>query len=449
MVAMPLYFQERQLGFALFEVGPRLGWVYGDLQEQLSSALHSALLIEREHRALAALEQAHGELEQRVALRTAELAIANEALARLAEEQAALRRVATLVARQSSPEEVLRAVAEEVAELLGTDGVGIFRFEPDGTATQVARSDTPWEPVPLGTRFPLEGESVVASVLRTGKTARLDDWANASGRVAERARSLGIRCSVATPIVVAGRLWGTMVAVTAQVEPLPADTESRFTEFTELVATAISNAQVRTELAASRARLAAAADDERRRVVRDLHDGAQQRLVHTVITIKLARRALDSGDDARPLLAEALAQAEEANVELRELVHGILPAVLASGGLRAVVEALASRTPVPIDTAVSVGRFPAAIEATAYFVVAEALTNVAKHARAKRAQVSAHVEEGGLRVEVRDDGVGGARSDGSGLVGLGDRIAALDGRFQVESPAGGGTLVTAYIPLPE
>jgi DNA-binding LacI/PurR family transcriptional regulator/signal transduction histidine kinase len=449
MVAMPLYFQERQLGFALFEVGPRLGWVYGDLQEQLSSALHSALLIEREHRALAALKQAHGELEQRVALRTAELATANEALARLAEEQAALRRVATLVARQSSPEEVLRAVAEEVAELLGTDGVGIFRFEPDGTATQVAQSDTPWEPVPLGTRFPLEGESVVASVLRTGKTARLDDGANASGRVAERARSLGIRCSVATPIVVAGRLWGTMVAVTAQIEPLPADTESRLTEFTQLVATAISNAQVRTELAASRARLAAAADDERRRVVRDLHDGAQQRLVHAVITMKLARRALDSGDDARPLLAEALAQAEEANVELRELVHGILPAVLASGGLRAVVEALASRTPVAIDTAVSVGRFPAAIEATAYFVVAEALTNVAKHARAKRAQVSAHVEEGGLRVEVRDDGVGGARSDGSGLVGLGDRIAALDGRFQVESPAGGGTLVTAYIPLPE
>jgi signal transduction histidine kinase len=286
-------------------------------------------------------------------------------------------------------------------------------------------------------------------VLRTGKTARLDDGANASGRVAERARSLGIRCSVATPIVVAGRLWGTMVAVTAHVEPLPADTESRLTEFTQLVATAISNAQVRTELAASRARLAAAADDERRRVVRDLHDGAQQRLVHAVITMKLARRALDSGDDARPLLAEALAQAEEANVELRELVHGILPAVLASGGLRAVVEALASRTRVPIDTAVCVGRFPAAIEATAYFVVAEALTNVAKHARAKRAQVSAHVEEGGLRVEVRDDGVGGARSDGSGLVGLGDRIAALDGRFQVESPAGGGTLVTAYIPLPE
>jgi signal transduction histidine kinase len=153
--------------------------------------------------------------------------------------------------------------------------------------------------------------------------------------------------------------------------------------------------------------------------------------------------------NAGPLLAEALAQVERANIELRELAHGILPAVLARGGLRAGVEALASRTPVPVDIGVSVGRLPTAVEATAYFVVAEALTNVEKHSRAERAQVIARVEEGELRIQVRDDGVGGARPDDSGLVGLGDRIAALDGRFQVESPAGGGTLVTAHIPLPD
>jgi signal transduction histidine kinase len=226
------------------------------------------------------------------------------------------------------------------------------------------------------------------------------------------------------------------------------DTESRIAAFTELVATAISNTEAREELAASRARIVAAADDERRRVVRDLHDGAQQRLVHTIITLKLARRAFQNEDaDALALLTEALDHAEQATAELRELAHGILPAVLTGGGLRAGVDALASRMPVPVQTDVSVGRLAAAVEATAYFVVAETLTNIAKHARAQRAAVTAHVEDGTLRVQVRDDGIGGARPDGSGLVGLADRLAVLDGRLRVESPADGGALVTADIPL--
>jgi signal transduction histidine kinase len=192
----------------------------------------------------------------------------------------------------------------------------------------------------------------------------------------------------------------------------------------------------------------AVTDDERRRVVRDLHDGAQQRLVHTIITLKLARRALQNEQENVPaLLTEALDHAERTNVELRELAHGILPSVLTCGGLRRGVEALASRMPVPVELGVSVGRLPAAAEATAYFVVAEALTNVAKHSRARRAEVTARVERGALRVCVRDDGVGGARPDGSGLVGLGDRLAALDGRLRVESPPSGGTLVAADIPL--
>jgi signal transduction histidine kinase len=202
-------------------------------------------------------------------------------------------------------------------------------------------------------------------------------------------------------------------------------------------------------LAASRARIVAATDEERRRVVRDLHDGAQQRLVHTVLTLKLARQALQNEEkDAPALLTEALHHAERATAELRELAHGILPAVLTQGGLRAGVDALASRVPVPVENGVSVGRLPAAVEATAYFVVAEALTNVAKHARAGRAAVTARVEDGTLRVQVRDDGVGGARPDGSGLLGLADRLAALNGQLRVESPADGGTLVAADIPLP-
>jgi signal transduction histidine kinase len=193
----------------------------------------------------------------------------------------------------------------------------------------------------------------------------------------------------------------------------------------------------------------AATDDERRRVVRDLHDGAQQRVVHTILTLKLAREALERGDDAGPeLVLEALDNAQRANVELRELAHGILPTVLSGGGLTEGVASLASRTPVPVDVDVSVGRLPAAVEATAYFVVAEALTNVAKHAHAAHAHVTARLEDGTLAVQVRDDGIGGARPDGSGLLGLADRVAALEGRLQVETPAEGGTLVAATIPLP-
>jgi signal transduction histidine kinase len=202
------------------------------------------------------------------------------------------------------------------------------------------------------------------------------------------------------------------------------------------------------ELVASRARVVAAADDERRRVVRDLHDGAQQRLVQTILTLKHADQSLQPGQEsASRLVAEALDSAEHAQAELRELAHGILPPVLTLGGLRAGLNALASRTPVPTRTDVSVGRLPTAIEATAYFVVAEALTNVAKHAHAGRAEATARIQDGTLVVEVRDDGIGGARPDGHGLKGLADRLAAVDGRLRIDSPPDGGTLLVATIPL--
>jgi signal transduction histidine kinase len=204
----------------------------------------------------------------------------------------------------------------------------------------------------------------------------------------------------------------------------------------------------RAEQAASRTRIVAATDAERRRVVRDLHDGAQQRLVHAVITLKQARSALQNDQEDLPrLVAEALDHAERATAELRELAHGILPAVLTSGGLRAGVEALASRMPLPVTNGVSMGRLPEAIEATAYFVVCEALTNVAKHARAGHAEVTARIEHGTPAVQVRDDGLGGARPEGGGLVGLADRLAVVDGLLRVETPSGGGTLITAAIPL--
>jgi signal transduction histidine kinase len=365
---------------------------------------------------------------------------------RLANEQAGLRRVATLVAHKSPPAEVFAAVGEEVGWLLRVESTSILRYEDDGTATVVARSRD--EGLQVGDSLSLEGESVTARVHRTGRPARFDDYSLASGGLGTQMREAGVRSAVGAPIVVEGRLWGAIVASTRQDEPLPAEVESRIGEFTELLATTISNVQAWSDLAASRARIVAAADEERRRVVRDLHDGAQQRFVHTIIMLKLAQRALARNEDGVPaLLSEALDHAERANDELRELAHGILPEALTQGGLHAGVAELASRTPVPVAIDVSVGRLPATIEATAYFVVAEALTNVAKHARARSAAVGARIEDDTLRVDVRDDGVGGARPDGTGLAGLRDRLAVLDGRLRVRSPADGGTLVAADIPL--
>jgi GAF domain-containing protein len=377
-------------------------------------------------------------------------AIANaesrEALAELADEQAALRRVATMVAQGLPASELFGAVAREVGALLGTDFVGIGRFEADAVIAVASSNETM---LPTGTRWELDDVSASAQVYRTGRSVRVDgmDWSRVRGSLSAASARLGVVSTVASPIIVDGRTWGA-VSVSSTHEALPPDTEARLASFTELVATAIANAESSAELAASRARITAAADDERRRVVRDLHDGAQQRQVHTVITLKLAQRALAKGAENGPLLLqEAIGHAEQANVELRELAHGILPAVLTRGGLRAGVSALASRSPVPVEIGVSVARLPAAVEATAYFVVAEALTNVAKHSSAGHAQVVARIEDGTLRVEVRDDGVGGASPDGTGLVGLTDRLAVLEGRLEVDSPPGGGTRLAAAIPL--
>jgi signal transduction histidine kinase len=418
------------LAFDSFYIPPVRDFGAGDWQNWLVVGIYIGMgvligmLGARSQRRAEAAEQAHG---------------------LLAEEQAALRRVATLVARQAPAAEVFAKVAEEVRLLLGVEVTTMVRFEHDGTATVVAHSGQRHPAISVGTRLPLERENIPD---RAGRPVRLDDYAKVSGAIWAYGRSLGIHFAVGSPIVVEGRLWGLMATASRQGGHLPAGSESRIGEFTQLVATAIANTQARSDLAASRARIVGAADEERRRVVRDLHDGAQQRLVHTVVTLKLAREALQSEPDpAAELVTEALDQAEQATAELRELAHGILPSVLAHGGLRAGVDALSSRMPVPVENGVAVGRLPAAVEATAYFVVAEALTNVAKHARAERVEVMARVQDGALAVHVRDDGVGGARPDGSGLVGLADRLAALDGQLRIESPADGGTLITAVIPL--
>jgi signal transduction histidine kinase len=228
----------------------------------------------------------------------------------------------------------------------------------------------------------------------------------------------------------------------------PSDAEERLAEFAQLVDTAIANADSRDQLMASRARVLTAGDEARRRVVRDLHDGVQQRLVHTIVTLKLARRALsDDGQQAEEFLSEALAEAEQGNAELRELAHGILPSVLTRGGLRAAVESLVARLHVLVEVDVTSRRLASEVEASAYFIVAEALTNVVKHAHATCVEVTAAVDNGTLRVAVRDDGTGGADPEGHGLQGIGDRVAALGGRLRVDSARGVGTRLTAELPL--
>jgi signal transduction histidine kinase/putative methionine-R-sulfoxide reductase with GAF domain len=365
---------------------------------------------------------------------------------RLTDEQAALRRIATLVAEGSPPPVVFDAVTAEAAELLRADQIALTRFEPGPEITVLAHRGRNAALAPVGTRLPLRGESVNAIVHRTGRAARLDSFEHAEGSIMQHVPD--VRTGIGTPIVVDGRLWGTITGGWLGSEPAPPDAEQRLTEFAELLAVAIANADSRAQLTASRARMLAAGDDARRRVVRDLHDGAQQRLVQTIVTLKLAARALDEGDaEARELVAEALEHASRGNAELRELALGILPAVLTRGGLRAGVGALVTRLDLPVAVDLPPDRFAPAVEASAYFVVAEALTNVVKHAQAKQATVRAHVGHGMLRIEISDDGVGGADVTGDGLIGIGDRVSALGGELQVESPRGAGTVVTATLPL--
>ena len=368
---------------------------------------------------------------------------------RLAAEQASLRRVATLVGEGAEPAAVFDAVSAEMEALLGADQVSLARYEPGDEVTVVAHRGSGARRLPPGSRLSLVGQSVTATVRRTEAPARLEDFQRADGPIAAVVRAMGMRVSVGAPLVVDGRLWGVITARWTREESPPAETEQRMARFAELLDTAIANADSRDQLTASRARLLTAGDDARRRVVRDLHDGAQQRLVHTIIALELAHTAVLKEDgEAGELVGEALEHAKQANAELRELAHGLLPGVLINGGLHAALGTVVARMDLPVDVDVPRDRFPAEIEASAYFIAAEALTNVVKHAQAGCAAVSASVEDGTLRLEIRDDGIGGADAGGHGLVGLRDRVTALGGRLEIESPPGSGTLLAAALPLP-
>jgi signal transduction histidine kinase len=344
---------------------------------------------------------------------------------------------------------VFDAVAAEAGTLLpATELALVGRYMPDGFIQYVGAwssfGNTEW----LGTSRRVGGHNVSTLVFETGRAGRVDELDEESSAVTMLARASGARSSAGAPIEVEGRLWGVMIVASIRERVLPPGIEDELAAFTELIATAIANAEARAELTASRARIVTSADETRRRIVRDLHDGAQSRLVNTIITLGLAAHAQDHDDgaQARQLLDEAVAEAKDANRQLRELVHGILPAGLAEAGLPAVVEELVDRVRIPVEFDVAPARFRPEIEANSYFLIAEALTNVAKHSGAQRATVKVWVEDELVHVEVRDDGVGGARPEGGGLRGLADRIDALGGRLTIDSPRAGGTRITATLP---
>jgi signal transduction histidine kinase len=372
-----------------------------------------------------------------------------EALELLVREHAALRRVATLVAREPSPPEVFAAVTREAGTLLGAEMTGLLRVEGPEAAVMVAGWSRGATRLPVGSRGALDGRGLVGRILRTGRPVRLEDFDEVGGAVAAQMRRIGVRSAVAGPIVVGGRIWGALSAAWPEGVPMPVGAEDRVAAFAELVSYSIENAETREELAASRARLVEAADEQRRRVVRDLHDGAQQRLVQVVMTLQRARSRTDLSAELRPLVEDGLAHARSAIEELRELAHGIHPALLTAHGLAAAVEALADRAPLPVDIEIPEERYARSVESAAYFVAAEALTNVAKYARASTARIMTTRTADALVLAIEDDGVGGATpTPGRGLSGLVDRVAALDGTLTVDSPPGGGTRVRAEIPLP-
>jgi signal transduction histidine kinase len=321
---------------------------------------------------------------------------------RTAERQVALRRVATAVAQGLPPSDVFSTVTMELAHALHAEHAALFRHEADGTVVLVAEAG--------------------------GKPTSV-------GRTA--------------PIVVDGHQWGVAVVSSSRAQPLPPDTDARLADFARLVAMAIANAQARSDLTSSRMRIVTAADDARRRLERDLHDGAQQRLVSLALKARMTEVSLPDGQDAvRERLNEIVQGLGDICEELRAISRGIHPAILSKGGLGPALRSLACRSVVPVDLNVDVPcRLPDRVEVAAYYVVAEALTNTARHAHADEVKISVKAADGRLDLRIADDGAGGADpSNGSGLIGLVDRVEAVGGHLWVSSPVGVGTSLAASIP---
>jgi signal transduction histidine kinase len=373
-------------------------------------------------------------------------------LRRIADEQAALRRLATLVAHGAPPEEIFGAVAREAGYILEVRHTGVVRYEPDATMTMVGV----WNsgrvgPLPLGSRWPLEKGTVSELVARTEAPGRIDAYGATvgTGEFLTAMRDMGINSAVGCPITVGGRLWGLVVAASTS-EPLPEDTEKRLLDFTDLVATAIANADGHAKLEASRARALAAADATRRLIERDLHDGTQQRLVALLLELRATETMVPAElEEVRGRLCHTTQALDEAIEDLRVIARGLHPALLSRRGLEPAIKALARCSPLPVQLNMRTdGQLTERYEVTAYHVVSEALTNAAKHADASMVHVDLIVENAAIRLWIRDDGKGAADPDhGSGLLNITDRVEALGGALQIMSPVGGGTSLLAEIPI--
>ncbi|MEV4134596.1 ATP-binding protein [Dactylosporangium sp. NPDC049742] len=368
----------------------------------------------------------------------------------LTSEQAALRRVATLVAQDAPPAEVFGAVAAEVGRIFDTDLATVVRFEPDSTATVVAVWSRRPSALRPGVNYKLDGSVVATAVFQSHCPARVDDYARVLGPAADLARQLGICSTVAAPIVVDRRLWGAAIAAVTRPAPLPAESETRICDFTELLAASIANTQNKAELTTSRARIVAAADETRRRLERELHDRVQQRLISLAIELTIAESSAPPElSDLHVQLSSVKEGLKELAESVRELSRGIHPTILSEGGLEPALKALIRRSTVPADYDIRIDtRFPEGIEVAAYHVVSEALSNVAKHARASGVTVRVRNSDRALSLSVRDDGCGCAASArGSGLTGLEDRVKALGGTIDVVTPPDGGTELRATLPV--
>ena len=341
----------------------------------------------------------------------------------LAEEQGALRRVATLVARETPPDLLFAAVTEEAKNVLAVGVAGLLRFEPDGSTVVVAWAAPPDALSFIGLRIEAPAEP------------------------AEVASHLGVTSVVVSPVTVMGRPWGVMVVGADEGMPLIPGSEERLGEFTELLALAIANAQTRIELQASRARIVAQADGARRSLERDLHDGVQQHLVALALEARVAESAPDLAT-TREALHHLRTELGTTADELRELSHGLHPSIVSSGGLRPALATLTRRAGLPTELRYrGEGSPPEPVLLAAYYVVAEALTNIAKHAQADQAVVDVEATPTEVRLEVSDDGVGGADvTAGTGILGLVDRVEALGGHLWISTRAGAGTTLTIQLP---
>jgi signal transduction histidine kinase len=374
---------------------------------------------------------------------------AREDLNALADEQAALSRVAVSVATGELPEQLFDAVSEEVGRLFGARSAATVRYLDGEDASVIVGG---WDRDGVfdrkGVRVEFQG-GAIARVCDSGRPERVDlDTVPAEVRAGMERE--GVVSQVAAPIVVSGRLWGATSISIGPPDRFASDAEQRLGKFTGLVAVALSNAEAREQLTASRSRIVQAGDSERRRLERNLHDGAQQRLVALALALRMAQAKLPNDPDgANELLERASEELALGLEELRELARGIHPAILTDRGLAPALEALAARATVPVEVnGLPSERLPEPIEAAAFYVVAESLTNVAKYASAQSARVDLARDDGLLVVEVSDDGIGGADSSkGSGLRGLADRVEALGGSLKVSSEAGHGTTVRAELPV--